>query len=256
MISSDGRKTYTLISGASSGIGRALAIRLSRTRSLILHGRSRQRLDETLASCANTGQHLIWPCELLEIDGIGQGLSALLVKHGIAVECFIHSAGVLKILPIRSVTYEALNEIMNVNFFSAVEIVSVLVKKKINGDGLKDVLFLSSIASNFGAPGFSMYSASKGALDSFMRSLAVELAPRTRVNAILAGGVKTPMVEDFLSETEALERFSRDYPLGIGEPEDIVNVIEFLISPGSRWITGQALFVDGGRSVNISVKSS
>ncbi len=158
------RKSYTLVTGASSGIGRALAIRLSGTRRLILHGRNPQRLNETLASCRNKDQHLIWPCEFFEIGEIAPSLSALLAKHGIAVECFIHSAGVLKILPIRSVTYQALSEVMNVNFFSAVEIISLLVKKKVNGEQLKNVLFLSSIASNFGAPGFSMYSASKGAL--------------------------------------------------------------------------------------------
>ncbi len=250
------RKSYTLVTGASSGIGRALAIRLSGPRRLILHGRNQQRLNETLASCLNKDQHLIWPCELLEIGAIAQSLSALLAKHAVAVECFIHSAGLLKILPIRSVTYEALSEVMNVNFFSAVEIISLLVKKKLNGEDLKDVLFLSSIASKFGAPGFSMYSASKGALDSLMRSLAVELAPRIRVNAILAGGVKTPMVDDLFSDTEVLERFARDYPLGMGEQDDIVSAAEFLLSPGSRWITGQALVVDGGRTVNISVKPS
>jgi NAD(P)-dependent dehydrogenase (short-subunit alcohol dehydrogenase family) len=250
---SDADNLYTLITGASSGIGRAMALRLSGGRRLILHGRNTQRLNETAASCANPDRHLIWPCDLLEVGGVAQSLAAFMASEGISVECFIHSAGLLKILPIRSVDYKTLGEVMNVNFVAAVEIVSLLVKKKINGRQLKDILLISSIASNFGAPGFSMYSASKGALDSLMRSLAVELAPHTRVNSILAGGVTTPMSDGLLAEPEVMAKFVRDYPLGIGEPNDIVNAAEFLLSRQSRWITGQAIVVDGGRTVNISI---
>jgi len=243
----------TLITGASSGIGRALAIRLSGMRRLILHGRNRERLNETLAHCINPDQHLIWPYDLQEIPALTPSLSAFLAEKGVFIECFIHSAGIVKILPIRNADYQTLAAVMNVNFVSAAEIISLLMKKTINRQHLTSILLISSIASNFGAPGFSMYSASKGALDSLMRSLAVELAPRTRVNSILAGGVKTPMGDGLLAEPAVLAKFEKDYPLGIGAPEDVVNAAEFLVSNAARWITGQALVVDGGRSVNISV---
>lgn len=243
----------TLITGASSGIGRALAIRLSATRPLLLHGRNLERLDETLAHCANPEQHLIWPYDLQEIPSLAPNLSAFLTEKGVFIECFIHSAGIVKILPVRNADYQTLGTVMNVNFVSAVEIIALLMKKTVNRKHLTSVLLISSIASKFGAPGFSMYSASKGALDSLMRSLAVELAPRTRVNSILAGGVKTPMGDGLLADPAVLAKFEKDYPLGIGEPDDIVNTAEFLISNAARWITGQALAVDGGRSVNISV---
>jgi len=243
----------TLITGASSGIGRALAIRLSATRPLLLHGRNLERLDETLAHCTNPEQHLIWPYDLQEIPALAPSLSAFLTEKGVFIECFIHSAGIVKILPIRNADYQTLGTVMNVNFVSAVEIIALLMKKTVNRKHLTSVLLISSIASKFGAPGFSMYSASKGALDSLMRSLAVELAPRTRVNSILAGGVKTPMGDGLLADPAVLAKFEKDYPLGIGEPDDIVNTAEFLISNAARWITGQALAVDGGRSVNISV---
>jgi len=242
-----------LITGASSGIGRALAVRLSGNRRLILHGRNRERLNDTLTHCANPDQHLIWPYDLREIPALAPSLSAFLTENGVFIECFIHSAGIVKILPIRNADYQALGTVMNINFVSAVEIISLLTKKTVNRQHLGNILLISSIASTFGAPGFSMYSASKGALDSLMRSLAVELAPRTRVNSIRAGGVKTPMGEDLLADPAVLAKFEKDYPLGIGEPDDIVNAAEFLVSNVARWITGLAMAVDGGRSINISV---
>jgi NAD(P)-dependent dehydrogenase (short-subunit alcohol dehydrogenase family) len=250
---SDVDDIYTLITGASSGIGRAIAKRLSGTRRLILHGRNTKRLNETLASCVSPHHHLTWPYDLHEVSGLAQDLTAFIAGKGISVECLIHSAGLLKVLPIRSVDHKTLAEVMNVNFVAAVEIISLLVKKKINHQRLNNILLISSIASNFGAPGFSMYSASKGALDSLMRSLAVELAPHIRVNSILAGGVKTPMSDGMLGDSDVMAKFVRDYPLGLGEPDDIVNATEFLVSSQSRWITGQAMVVDGGRTVNISI---
>jgi NAD(P)-dependent dehydrogenase (short-subunit alcohol dehydrogenase family) len=244
---------YTLITGASSGIGRAIALHLSHTRRLILHGRDVERLNETRVRSFKPENHVIWRYDLREIDGLAQSLSSFVVDKGIAVECFIHSAGLLKILPIRSVNHHALTEVMDTNFVSAVEIISVLVKKKINRQRLKNILLISSIISNFGAPGFSMYGASKGALDSLMRSLAVELAPNIRVNSILPGGIHTEMTADLLAEPGVKEKFERGYPLGCGRLDDVVNAADFLVSDQTRWITGQQVVVDGGRTVNISI---
>lgn len=249
----DDRTSYTLITGASSGIGHAIAVRLSGQRRLILHGRDLERLNQTRAHSENPGLHLIWPYDLREIDGLAKSLGGLIADNGIALECFVHCAGLLKVLPIRSVEHRSLAEVMNVNFVSAVEIISLLVKKKVNHQQLKNILLISSIISNFGAPGFSMYSASKGALDSLMRNLAVELAPAVRVNSILPGGIRTSMTDGMLADPEVMAKFERDYPLGIGELDDIANAAEFLVSDRSRWITGQQMVIDGGRTVNISI---
>lgn len=246
------RNLYTLITGASSGIGRETSIRLSASSNLILHGRDAARLEETRRLCNNSHQHVVWNLELREVDRIEDSLTKLLNENQLAVESFVHCAGTLRLLPLRSVEPAVVQEIMNVNFSSAVEIVRLLIRKKINEKHLRNIVFVSSTASQFGARGFNIYCASKGALDALMRALAVELAPGVRVNSVLPGAVRTAMTEGMFDDSETLKRLEAEYPLGLGEPSDIASAVEFLLSDKARWITGQQLVVDGGRTVNIT----
>lgn len=243
---------YVLISGSSSGIGQEMAVQMSGHYRLILNGRNAERLEETRNSCANPSAHHIWRYDLSAVDQLNEQLTSFLAEHGIRVSSFVHCAALLKILPLRSQTLSMVRENMNVNFLSAMEVINVLTKKKVNDRRLQSVVFISSIASKFGAKGFSAYSASKGALDGLMKSLAVELAPNVRLNSILPGGIRTRMTTDIFSSPEMVTKFERDYPLGIGVPQDVINMVEFLISDKSRWITGQQFVVDGGRTTAIS----
>lgn len=243
---------YTLITGSSSGIGRQTAIHLSKSRRLILHGRDMARLEETKRLCFCPDHHIVWDLDLKDIIQIEESLLRRLKDLQAGVECFIHCAGTLKVMPIRSVRGAIVEEIMNVNFASAVEITRLLVTKKVNEKKLRSIVFVSSTASRFGARGFNLYCASKGALDAFMRALAVELAPNVRVNSVLPGAVRTSMTDTMMTDPDLKSRFAEQYPLGIGEPSDIASAIEFLISDNARWITGQQLIVDGGCSVNIT----
>jgi len=179
-------------------------------------------------------------------------LEALLVEKNARVSAFVHCAAVLKILPFKNMSLALILDMFNTNFFSAMELTKTLMKKKVNDRQLRSIVFISSIASKFGARGFSAYSASKGALDALMKGLAIELAPGVRVNSVLPGGVRTNMTESIYQDSEVAARLERDYPLGLGSPTDIVNAVEFLISEKSRWITGQQIVVDGGRTVNIT----
>jgi NAD(P)-dependent dehydrogenase (short-subunit alcohol dehydrogenase family) len=243
---------YTLITGASSGIGRAIALRLACDRNVILHGRDAGRLDETGARCPGPMKRLVWRFDLADTAGLEPSLVGLLKAHDAVVDTFIHSAGLLTLLPLRSMTPAQMSELMNVNFLSAAQIVGALVKKTNNDKQLRNVVFVSSTASKFGAKAFSIYSASKGALDSMMRSLAVELAPQVRVNSVLPGGIGTRMTDGMLSDAGLKERMEKDYPLGLGRAEDVADLVRFLVSDEARWITGQQLVIDGGRTINIT----
>lgn len=197
-------------------------------------------------------QHVIWNLDLRRGEQIERSLTQLIEVNRLAVEAFVHCAGTLKVQPLRLVDRGLAHEIMEVNVMSAVEILRLLVRKKVNEKHLRGVVLISSTASQFGARGFSVYCASKGALDAFMRAAAVELAPHVRVNSVLPGAVRTAMTDGMLADADLKARMEADYPLGIGEPGDIAAAVEFLLSENARWITGQQLVVDGGRTVNIT----
>ncbi len=249
-----GPAIYTLVTGASSGLGRSAAIRLSRERNLILHGRNRQRLEETCRMCLNPERHVVWEFDLKSPGELADSLVPLLAASDRSIEAFVHCAGMVTVLPMRSVDYRTAQEIMNVNFFSAAEIVHVLLKKKVNSQRLTNILFISSIWSRFGARAHACYCASKAALDGLMRALAVELAPAIRVNSILPGAIRTSMSGQGFDDPSILEKLERDYPMGTGQPDDIADAVEFVLSGKARWLTGQEIVIDGGRTVNMSLK--
>lgn len=243
---------YILITGASSGIGHHIAVNLSQNYNLILNGRNDETLETVIEQCTNRENHLKWVHDLNDVQEIEGSLQAVISKSSSTIDGLVHCAGFLKMLPLKSISLAHLEQTMNINYNAAVIMLKTLISKKINSGALKNVIFISSTASIRGAKAFNIYSGAKGALDSLMRSLAVELAPKVRLNSILPGGIQTKMTEHIFSDGELLERMAKDYPLGLGEPKDIFEMVDFLLSDKSRWITGQQFVVDGGRSINIS----
>lgn len=241
---------YLLITGASSGVGKELAIYLSEKYHLILNGRNEERLNQTRERCVK--ESLVWPFDLTDINDLESALSSFLQENDASVTHFVHCAGLLKMVPIRSVDSSSLIDTFSTNVFAAELITKTLMAKKVNSKNLRSVVFISSNISNRGAAAFSVYSSSKAALDGLMRSLAVELAPRVRVNSVLPGGMVTEMTKEIFDNEETRNQFSKNYPLGIGTPAEIAPAVEFLLSDDARWITGQQFTVDGGRTVDLT----
>lgn len=124
---------------------------------------------------------------------------------------------------------------------------AVLRAKRLNRGG--SVVFIGSIAALRGAVGYTAYAASKGALSSCVRALALELAPLgLRVNLVSPGLITTRMTEALAYQQNKADtdRYASRYPLGPGSPADVANSIRFLLSDASRWMTGQNVVVDGG----------
>lgn len=243
---------YILVTGASSGIGQEIAIKLSRDYDIILNGRDKERLEETMLSCSSDHDIKIWQYDLSNLDDLENNLSSFISESGLEVCKFVHCAGYCKNLPLKMISKELLDTTFAINVFSGILISKVLNSIKVNKKNLNGIVFISSNISGFGAKAHTVYGASKMAVDGMMKSLAVELAPRVRVNTVLPGAVKTAMTEHIYADEELIDRMAAAYPLGLGTTNDIYCAVKFLLSDDSRWITGQQLTVDGGRTSNIT----
>ena len=243
--------SYVFITGASSGLGRELSVYMSGKKDLLITGQDQARLEETKSMCSGEREVIAWPYDLSNLDSLESDLASFL-KY--PVENFVHCAGAMSMLPLRSIDSEKLNQIFSVNVFSAAVIMKVLASKKVNGRNLKSAVMISSNISERGAKAFSVYGSSKAALDGLVRNLAVELAPNVRVNAVCPGGMRSRMTEEMFADEELTRNAEGKYPSGFGKFMDIVPAVEFLLSDNARWLTGQSIVIDGGRTLNISDK--
>ena len=246
------QRKWALVTGASSGIGRAVAIELSKCYNLVVNGRDAARLEETKSACNPEAEICLYPFDLGNVDGISESVATLLRDNGIKISSFVHCAGISRLLPVRSTKLCDLRDTFNTNVFAPFLIVQALASRRINGDALKSVVFISSNISNRGSKAFAAYGASKSGLEGLMRCLAVELAPNVRVNSVLPGAVRTRMTEGIFANQEVVDRMKSQYPLGLGKAYNIADAVAFLLSQKAAWITGQQLTVDGGATIDIT----
>ncbi|HVU07777.1 MAG TPA: SDR family oxidoreductase [Verrucomicrobiae bacterium] len=243
-------ETCTLITGAASGFGRNIAQRLAASRRLLLADLNSERLEMTRNACDNPERHFLWVRDLSQLNGIGDELATLLAAKEIYIDHFVHSAGVFGVQLARANEMTFVDRLFSVNLFSAMEIIRPLVQKRVNKGALRSITFISSINSRLGASGYYAYAASKGAVNALSLNLAVELSPTVRVNSILPSVVGTEMNEELFDNPEFVASMRASHPLGLGRSEDIADAVEFLISDRARWITGQEIVVDGGRTAS------
>lgn len=235
-----------LITGASSGIGRAVAIECSKLgASVIITARNEHRLQETIDQMEGDGHNFI-VCDLSLSENV-----APLVSQLPQIDGFISNAGINTMLPISFMNDTDVKNIFQVNTFSPMLLLKELVKKK-KLKKSSSVVYTSSMAGvGAAAVGNGVYTASKGAISSFIKVAALELAPRRiRVNAVCPGMTETSMIYDDSLNKEQLEKDMERYPLGrYGDPKDIAWAMIFLLSDASAWITGVNLVIDGGLTI-------
>lgn len=230
-----------LVTGASSGIGRAVAIECSKAgANLFITARNSERLDETLKLLAISGCHTAIAADLTNMEEMRKLVDSLPQIDGI-----VNCAGMLKKQPFKFINEELFDATMRVNFFGPAMLTQLIFKKKKLNEH-SSIVFISSIAAHVASYGSVMYMSSKGALNSLARGMALELAPKgIRVNCIEPGLVKTKLTEALT--TEDLDNYEKRYPLGrFGQPEEIAYGTIYLLSDASKWITGTTLTIDGG----------
>jgi NAD(P)-dependent dehydrogenase (short-subunit alcohol dehydrogenase family) len=239
-----------LVTGASSGIGAATAIRLAAAGArLVLVGRDADRLQQTLTALVGTG-HLSYQCDLTDeiavIDLLKTIKTEISELHGMA-----HCAGNHWLKPLQLTDSASLREMMDSHVGSSISLARGLISSRLAPKTGCAIVWISSVAALQGGAGSLAYAAAKGAMISAMRVLAVELARRKiRINIVIPGVVQTPQSAAFLSQLtpEQVESIAKEHLLGLGEPDDVAAAIQFLLSADARWITGTTLVVDGGLS--------
>ena len=236
-----------LVTGASSGLGRAAAIAFAEAGArLVLTGRDEARLAATREVLAGA-HHGVFPAVMSNADSAAD-LVKQAAREGGALDGIFHAAGSFSVLPVKVTKQRHLDEAFGASVFGAFGLARAAANRAILADG-GSIILMSSVAGERASSGLTAYAGSKGAIAGLTRSLAAELAPRrVRVNAIVASTIETEMHDRTLSNADMdyVEMNRARHPLGFGRPSDVTNAALFLLSDASRWITGSALAVDGG----------
>jgi short-subunit dehydrogenase len=227
-----------LVTGASSGIGRAVALRCAEAgASVVVTGRDADRLSETLQSLPGGG-HRALPADLVDpaaLRAVADGCGPL--------DGVVHSAGVRGLSPIRMAGEKFVRHVMQINYEVPVLLTQRLLHKNVLRDN-SSMIFMSSIAAHIGTVGVGIYSGSKAALVGTMRCLALEIAKRgMRANCLCPGLVETNLITE---DPGWFDGQKARYPLGIGAPDDVAYACLYLLSDASRKVTGIEFNMDGG----------
>jgi len=231
-----------LVTGASSGIGRCVAIECSKMGArMVITGRNKERLGETLGQLEGNG-HISIVADMTQYEDIERIVNIVPDLDGLS-----NNAGITKVMMVKHVHAEDLNNIINTNTISPILLTQLLVRKNKLKKG-SSIVFTSSLSGNYCVHyGESMYAASKGAISGFAKGAALDLSrSRIRVNSVCPGIVKTNIFNGVLTEEE-LEAKQQFFPLKrFGEPTDVAYAIIYFLSDASCWVTGAELKIDGG----------
>lgn len=231
-----------LITGASAGIGRAIAIACSKMGAYVfVVGRNVERLNETMSKMEGVC-HTSVNCDLTSLQDVASFVSELPKLDGV-----VHCAGIGQRILCKQLTGTDVDAVMDINFKAPVMLqTELLAQKKLNKRA--SIVFISSIASWSPSIGNSIYSASKGALISYAKCLGLELASRQiRVNCISPAMVWTTLAKKDGINEEELRADEERYPLKrYGQPEDIAHLAIYMLSDASSWMTNSNVEITGG----------
>lgn len=245
------RDDVFLVTGASSGFGKAVTLKLNELGSTVIGiSRSAGRLKEAFKKAQNADRLIVMEYDLANTHNDIPKMVRQLAKEYGSLKGLVHCAGVLDLVPLSGFDPEKARKLFELNYFAALALAKGFSRKGVYRQGASSVVFLSSATSIMGQKGVVNYSGSKGALNSATKSMALELAPKgIRVNAVLPAHISTSMADSVYDvySKKYKEELQFMYPLGPGTPDDVANLLAFLLSDRARWITGQNIVIDGGR---------
>ncbi|MFI6599349.1 SDR family NAD(P)-dependent oxidoreductase [Nonomuraea sp. NPDC050536] len=247
--------SVAIVTGAGSGLGRCLAVSLAADKiSLVLVGRRAHQLDTARAECVEAGASpddvLAVTADLSHPDSAARVVAVARDRLG-GVDMLVNNAAVATFGRLESIPVETFTQLFQLNVLGPAALIRQAAPLLRLSRG--SVVNVGSIGGLLAVPDRSFYGATKAALHHLTRSLARELAPEIRVNAVLPGAVDTEMYDHLGLDEDATRRLREDMirttPLGrMGRPEDVVPWIRMMLGPAASWMTGTLLVVDGGRS--------
>lgn len=235
-----------LVTGAASGIGRATALLCAQMgATVVVTDLNAESLETTFKSLEGDGHQMV-VANLTKEDDLQKLIDSLPKLDGV-----VCNAGIIKTILAQFAEKADINRIFNINTIAPIFLTKLLLEnKKIKKEA--SIVYTSSMGGVFnGAIGNGLYGASKAALVGYVKSLALELAPRgIRVNTVNPGITETNIYNNSSITPEQLENEKSHYPLKrFGKPEEIANAIVFLLSDATKWMTGTNLLIDGGFSL-------
>jgi 3-oxoacyl-[acyl-carrier protein] reductase len=242
-----------LVTGASSGIGKSCCLLLNKLgASVIAVARCGDRLDELRTQMATPNLlHTEIKDFSIGVEEHDKWLIKTISKYG-PLKGMVLSAGIRHTTPLKAISYEKMKQLFDLNLFTNIMLAKGFSNPKVNIGKGSSIVAVSSISANNGGKGIINYSASKASLLAAVKSMALELSGiGIRVNAVLPGYVDTEMLQKDknIFNEQFIEKINSEYPLGIGKPENIAQLIIFLLSDCASWITGSSIVIDGGASL-------
>lgn len=242
----DFSKKRIIVAGAASGIGKATSIRLSEQGAEVcMLARNTDKLQDTLEQLSGNG-HRKYSKDFSESGGY-QDIFDDIVSDGHKIDGIVYCAGMAKILPVNMLNKSNMDESMTVNLYSLVEMAGLLSKKKYHNRA--SIVGVSSISSLYPQKCQGVYVATKAAMNAIVKAMAIELAEKNiRMNTVMPASTNTPMLKEAFENktTEQIRAVVNRQVLGLEKPEDIADIILFLLSDASRMITGREIYADGG----------
>ena len=239
---------YTIVTGAASDIGIAICLELATNgHSLLMMDIDGESLAEFKLELPNHFNHYVLVVDFSEPEITKNRIKKFITDNSVEIVSAVFAAGIFSIKPIRMINHIDFQKSLDIAVYSVIQIMQLVTSKKLNAQNFESAVLISSISAKIGTKGYSLYSTIKSSLLGLMHSMAVEFAPQVRVNAILPGSIRTKATAFIFESTENANPRSL---LGEGRPIDIANLINFLLSKESCWITGQEFIIDGGVMVN------
>lgn len=243
-----GAEFCTVVTGAAGGIGLAVVEKLQAAgEKVVAVDLNEDRLRGRFGDDPNV---VGVSCDLTTQDGFGALTSAIKAKFA-GVKGFVHAAGFDAMAPMGMISPEVAQKLFAIHAVFPMQFLGWMGKKT-NHAPVASCVLISSLSAHEGAKGHVAYAAAKGGVEGFLRPAAAELVAKgIRLNAVVLGVVETEMSQSWIGKLskEQEESLRRDYPLGLGKPEMVADVIMFLLSASAGWITGQTIVCDGGHSV-------